>query len=136
MPKRAVRIQPDLDRRMQSAAKDQGYRSSSAFIRAAIEGALKSSGEHGRSEEMMAASFDRLSREMRRMLRAQQALFTLVDALTKAFLTCVPEPSGEARAHSIALARDRYARLMRTAASSMERESRSAMQGLIGGDDE
>ena len=136
MPKRAVRIEPDLDRRMQSAVKEQGYRSSSAFIRAAIAGALKARNETGGAEEFMAASFDRISREMRRMLRGQQALFTLVDALTKAFLTCVPEPSGEARAHSIARARARYARLMRTAASSMERESRSAMQGLIGGDDE
>jgi len=136
MPKRAVRIQPELDRRMQSAAKEQGYRSSSAFIRAAIEGELNSRGGHSGVEGLMAASFDRLSGEMRRMLRGQQALFAMVDALTKAFLTCVPEPPGEARTHSVALARERYSRLMKTAASSMERESRSAMQGLLGEDNE
>jgi hypothetical protein len=56
--------------------------------------------------------------------------------VTKAFLTCVPEPPVEAKAHSIALARDRYARLIRTAGSGMAGESRSAMQNLVGEGDE
>ncbi len=48
----------------------------------------------------------------------------------------MPEPSTESRAHSIALARDRYVRLMKTAGSAMVNESLSAMQSLIGGSDE
>ena len=136
MRKRAVRVSPDLDQRIQQSARDRGYRTPSAFIRAAIEDELKSHSQVAGMEEQTAASFDRLSKELRRVLRGQQALFALVDALTKAFLTCVPEPPMEARTHSIALARDRYTRLMKTAGAGMAGESRSAMQGLVGGDDE
>jgi len=136
MRKRAVRISPELDRRIQESARDRGYRTPSAFIRAAIEDELKSHNQTAGMEEQTAASFDRLSKELRRMLRGQQALFALVDALTKTFLTCIPEPPMEARAHSIALARDRYTRLMKNAGSGMAGESRSAMQGLVGEDDE
>ena len=96
-----------------------------------IEGELRQRGDASGIEEQTAASFDRLANEMRRVLRGQQALFALVDALTKAFLTCVPEPPAEARTTSIALARDRYARLMKTAGAAMVNESRSAMQGLV-----
>ena len=131
MPKRAVRITSDLDERIQKAAKERGYRTTSALIRAAIEGELRQRGDASGIEEQTAASFDRLANEMRRVLRGQQALFALVDALTKAFLTCVPEPPAEARTTSIALARDRYARLMKTAGAAMVNESRSAMQGLV-----
>jgi predicted DNA-binding protein len=136
MRKRAVRVSPELDQRIQQSAKDRGYRTPSAFIRAAIEDQLKSHTAMVGMEEQTAASFDRLLKELRRVLRGQQALFALVDALTKAFLTCIPEPPMEARAHSIALARDRYTRLMKNAGSGMAGESRSAMQGLLGKDDE
>jgi predicted DNA-binding protein len=95
MIKRAVRIQAELDQRVRKAAKERGYRTASAFIRAAIESEVKSRNRAEGMEEQTAASFDRLTKEMRRVLRGQQALFALVDALTKAFLTCVPEPSTE-----------------------------------------
>ena len=86
MPKRAVRIQPELDQRMQNATKERGYRSPSAFIRAAIESELKSRSERAGMEEQTAASFDRLAKEFRRVLRGQQAIFALLDAFTKVFL--------------------------------------------------
>ena len=92
MPKRAVRIQPELDQRMQNATKERGYRSPSAFIRAAIESELKSRSERAGMEEQTAASFDRLAKEFRRVLRGQQAIFALLDAFTKVFLGCVPDP--------------------------------------------
>jgi len=44
--------------------------------------------------------------------------------------------AAEAWAHSIALARDRYSRLMKTAGSGMAGEPRSVMQGLVGEGDE
>jgi len=131
MPKRAVRITSDLDQQIQKAARERGYRTASALIRAAIEQELKQRGDASRVEEQTAASFDRLANEMRRVLRGQQALFALVDALTKTFLTCVPEPPAEVRTTSIAMARDRYTRLIKTAGSAMSNESRSAMHGLV-----
>src|SRR5580700_9708211 len=119
MPKRAVRIQPELDQRVQRATKERGYRSPSAFIRAAIESELKSRSERAGMEEQTAASFERLAKEFRRVLRGQQAIFVLLDALTKTFLSCVPEPPAEAPSHSITMARDRYMRLIKAAGQTL-----------------
>lgn len=96
MPKRAVRISPELDQRMQQAVRDRGFRTPSAFLRAAIENELSGQAELTGAEERIATGFERITREMFRMGRGQQALFALVDALTKTFLTCVPEPPAEA----------------------------------------
>ena len=136
MPKRAVRIQPELDQRMQNATKERGYRSPSAFIRAAIESELKSRSERAGMEEQTAASFDRLAKEFQRVLRGQQAIFALLDAFTKVFLGCVPEPPAEARAQSITVARDRHMQLMKAAGRSLANDARSAMQDLLGDENE
>ena len=136
MPKRAVRIQPELDQRMQNATKERGYRSPSAFIRAAIESELKSRSERAGMEEQTAASFDRLAKEFRRVLRGQQAIFALLDAFTKVFLGCVPEPPAEARAQAITVARDRHMQLMKAAGRSLANDARSAMQDLLGDENE
>ena len=136
MPKRAVRIQPELDQRMQNATKERGYRSPSAFIRAAIESELKSRSERAGMEEQTAASFDRLAKEFQRVLRGQQAIFALLDAFTKVFLGCVPDPPAEARAQSITVARDRHMQLMKAAGRSLANDARSAMQDLLGNENE
>jgi len=136
MPKRAVRIQPELDQRLQKATKERGYRSPSAFIRAAIESELKSRSERAGMEEQTAASFDRLAKEFRRVLRGQQAIFALLDAFTKVFLGCVPDPPAEARAQSITVARDRHMQLMKAAGRSLANDARSAMQDLLGDENE
>ena len=136
MPKRAVRIQPELDHRMQNATKERGYRSPSAFIRAAIESELKSRSERAGMEEQTAASFDRLAKEFQRVLRGQQAIFALLDAFTKVFLGCVPEPPAEARAQAITVARDRHMQLMKAAGRSLANDARSAMQDLLGDENE
>ena len=136
MPKRAVRIQPELDQRMQNATKERGYRSPSAFIRAAIESELKSRSERAGMEEQTAASFDRLAKEFQRVLRGQQAIFALLDAFTKVFLGCVPEPPAEARAQAITVARDRHMQLMKAAGRSLANDARSAMQDLLGDENE
>ena len=134
MPKRAVRIQPELDQRLQKATKERGYRSPSAFIRAAIEAELKSRSEGEGMEEQTAASFDRLAKELRRALRGQQAIFALLDAFTKTFLACVPEPPVDGRAQSISMVRERHMRLIKTAGQSLANES--AMQDLLGDENE
>ena len=134
MPKRAVRIHPELDQRMQNATKERGYRSSSAFIRTAIENELKSRRESEGMEEQTAASFDRLAKELRRARRGQQAIFALLDGFTKIFLACVPEPPADARAQSITMARERHMRLIRTAGQSLANQS--VMQDLMGDENE
>jgi hypothetical protein len=71
-------------------------------------------------------------REMFRIGRGQQALFALVDALTKGILTCVPEPPAEATQQAVARAKLRYARLMQNAGGAMAGETKAAMQDLVG----
>ena len=134
MPKRAVRIQPELDQRLQKATKERGYRTPSAFIRAAIETELKSRSESEGMEEQTAASFDRLAKELRRVLRGQQAIFALLDAFTKIFLASVPEPPADARAQSITMARERHMRLIKAAGQSLVNQS--ALQDLVGDENE
>ncbi|HLI83771.1 MAG TPA: ribbon-helix-helix domain-containing protein [Bryobacteraceae bacterium] len=126
----AVRVSAEDQREIEETAKKRGYSSPSAFIRTAIRNEL-----HGREEligieERISGSFDRLSSENLRLSRAVQALFALVEALSKTVLTCVPEPPADARPQAVALARERYHRLIQSAAAGMSGEFRAAMDLL------
>jgi hypothetical protein len=83
------------------------------------------------AEQRLAAGFDRVIHEVFRVGRGQQALFALVDALTKTLLTCVPEPPSDARQQAVARGRERYDRLMKSAGRAMVGEIRAAMQDLV-----
>ena len=131
IPKRAVRIHEDLDGQLQKTARERGYRTPSAFIRAAIESEVRSRNEIAGIEAQTGASFDRVSQELRRVQRNQQALFALVDALTKLVITCLPEPPSEVRAQAIAGGKERYRRLLRTAGQTMATEALAAMEELL-----
>ena len=82
----------ELNNRIE-ATKQGGFSSRSAFIRAAIERELagRESGVEA-AEQRIAASLDRMAREIHNSRIGQQALFAFVDVLAKTFLTCVPEP--------------------------------------------
>jgi hypothetical protein len=69
--------------------------------------------------------------DVRRIERAQQALFALVDSLAKAFLTCVPEPRGAAMEPAVKEARNRHTRLLSNARQAMLSDSLVAMEELI-----
>ncbi len=90
---RATRLEPELDRRIEVATKQGGFSNPSAFIRAAIERELagRESGVDA-AEERIAASLDRIMREIRSVRLGQQALFAFVDSLVKTLLTCLVEP--------------------------------------------
>ena len=131
MPKRAVRIHDDLDGQMRKTAKERGYRTPSAFIRAAIESEVKSRNEMAGMEAQTAASFDRVSQELRRVQRNQQALFTLIDALTRFVITCLPEPAAASRVQAIAAAKERYRHLIQTAGQMMANDAFATLQELL-----
>ncbi|MGH9585677.1 MAG: malectin domain-containing carbohydrate-binding protein [Acidobacteriaceae bacterium] len=97
MPKRTVRIDvrlsADEQQQVERSAKGQGYVNPSAFVRAAIRNEINGrDGEVTESEQRVTASLERLSQEIFRLHRGQQALFAVVDTIVKSFLTCVPEP--------------------------------------------
>ena len=132
MPRRTIRLTSATDERIESAAKMGGYSSPSAFLRAAINKELGQGREGlGRAEEQIVASILEVRQDVRRIERAQQALFALVDSLAKAFLTCVPEPRGAAMEAALAEARNRHARLLNTAGHAMLSDSLMAMEELI-----
>jgi Arc/MetJ-type ribon-helix-helix transcriptional regulator len=79
---RAVRLEPELNKRVERATREGGFSNPSAFIRGAIERELagRESGVDA-AEDRLAASLDRLSREIRAVKLGQQALFAFVDSL-------------------------------------------------------
>ena len=127
----AVRLTREEQRQVDEASKTKGYASPSAFIRAAIRNELDGRAELTGTDERMGAGFDRVSRDIFRVGRGQQALFALVDAFAKAVLTCVPEPPPEARPQAIARARDRYDKLVKAAGQAMSGDARAAMKDLV-----
>ena len=128
----AVRLTREGRDEVEEAAKAKGYRNPTAFIRAAIRNELNGRAELTGTEERIAGGFDRISRDIFRVGRGQQALFALLDSLAKAVLTCVPEPPPEARPQAIARAKERYDRLIKAAGQSMSGDSGAAMQDLVG----
>lgn len=127
----AVRPSPEDQQKIENARKAKGYATASTFIRAAIDNEIGRRTELVDVEQKIAASFDRISREIFRVACAQQALFALVDTLTKVLLTCVPEPPSDARAAAITVAKHRYEKLLKSTSRSMEGESRFALEDLI-----
>ena len=128
----ALRISLEDRDKIEQAVKTHGYESPSALIRAAIRNELNGRPEVAETEERIAGGFERMSRDLVRLSRGQQALFALVDTLAKTILTCVPEPPSEARPQAIARAKERYDRLMKTAGQSMFNGAQTAMQDLTG----
>src|ERR1700742_868302 len=124
----AVRFTREERRQVEEASKAKGYANSSALIRTAIRNELGGRNELTGAEERIASGFDRVSRDIFRVDRGQQAMFALVDAFAKAILACVPEPPPEARPQAIARARDRYDRLVKAAAQSMSGDIRAMIQ--------
>ncbi len=126
----AVRLSQEDHRRVEEAAKAGGYASPSAFVRAAIRNELSGRAELTGTEERIAGGFDKMSREISRVGRSQQAIFAFMDTFAKTVLTCVPEPPPDARQQAIARARDRYEQLIRNAGRSMSSDARTTMRDL------
>jgi hypothetical protein len=129
--KLTIRMSAEAAAEIADAARSKGYGSPTAFIRAAIQHELSDRAELTEAEQRIASSFDRLSRDVFRVGRGQQALFALLDTLTKTILTCVPEPTAEARRQAIARGKERYAVLIKTAGRAMVGEARAALLDLV-----
>jgi Arc/MetJ-type ribon-helix-helix transcriptional regulator len=127
----AVRLTREEQHQVEEAAKTRGYANPSAFIRAAIRNELEGRAELTGTDERIGAGFDRVSRDIFRVGRGQQALYALIDAFAKATLACMPEPQPEARPQAIARAKERYGRLVKAAGQAMSGDAQAAMQDLV-----
>ena len=126
-----VKVPPDLHAQLKQAAHSQGFSSVNSLVRSAITNELRT-GETAlnRTEQSIAASIDRLAKEVRTLHTAQQALFAMTDSLARLFLTCVPEPPAEALDTAKRRARLRYDRFLLAVAQNMASDSRAALSEL------
>ena len=130
--KHTLRLSEQEQVQLRKAAKERGYLNPTTFIRAAIRNEVAGRGiEITSSEQRIAATLERLSRDLFRMNRGQQALFAVLDTLVKSFLTCVPEPPRDAMGQAIARGRDRYDRFVKSAGQAMVGDSQGAMHDLV-----
>jgi len=129
---RAVRLEQELDKRIETATAKGGFANPSAFVRSAIvrELAGRESGVD-EAELRIAATLDRVTREIRSVRIGQQALFAFVDALVKTLLTCIAEPPREAYYQAIARGKFRYDRLLKSVGAGMVGDSHLAMAELL-----
>jgi Arc/MetJ-type ribon-helix-helix transcriptional regulator len=129
---RAVRLEPELDKRIELATKGGGFSNPSSFIRAAIERELagRESGVNA-AEDRIAASLDRLAREIRGVKLGQQALFAFVDSLVKTLLTCIAEPPRDTYDQAVARGKVRYDRFLKSVGAGMVGDSHAAMTELL-----
>jgi Arc/MetJ-type ribon-helix-helix transcriptional regulator len=129
---RGIRLDESLIGRVERAAKEGGFSNPSAFIRAAIQRELGGrESDVDAAEERIAASLERLGREIRSIKQAQQALFAFVDSLVKTLLTCVAEPPSDARDQAVAQGKFRYDRFLKSVGASMAGDSKAAMAELL-----
>ena len=127
-----IRFTQDDEKRLRAAMERRGYATASAFIRETLSREFDKHGDAASdAEQRLAATLERLSRDIARAIRGQQALFAVVDTLAKTFLTCVPEPPQDGLTQSVARARDRYARFIKSAGQAMVGDSHAAMETLV-----
>jgi Arc/MetJ-type ribon-helix-helix transcriptional regulator len=123
MLRRSLRLSEALDRKVNELVQRQGYRSWSAFVVEAIRekslraDVLESMTE---AEARIAASFEQIMEEIRSLDASMQAHFALTDALSKYLLTCIGEPPSELLESARARAKERYDRLLRSAAKTIK----------------
>jgi hypothetical protein len=113
-------------------AQVRGFRAVSGYIQAVLTRDLRDSPpDQSDREAFVAASIDRLSKEIRNLHTTQQALFAAVDSLTRLFLTCIPEPPPEAVEQAKRKARLRYERYLVSVAQNMTSDSRATLSELV-----
>jgi len=129
---RSVRLDADLNGRVERTAKQQGFANASAFIRDAIRRSVseQDAGTNA-AEERLAATMDRAISEIRKVRRVQQAAFAFADAQVKMLLTCIAEPPKDTYDQAIARGKLRYDRFLKSVGMGMTGDSAEAIKELI-----
>ncbi len=116
---------------LKRTADENGYRSMGAYVEGLIKKDLFSGAAQQNDQgQAIIASFDRLSKDIRVLHTAQQALFATVDSLTRLFLTCIPEPPPERLDVAKRRARLRYDRFLLSVAQNMTSDARATLTEL------
>ena len=132
MTRRTVRLSDRVNAEVESATKQRGFESPTAFIRAAVETAIRDDRNEalGEAEQRISATLDRMAQEIRSIRRGQEALFAFLDSLVKMLLTCIPEPSGDGYGNAVAKGKARYDRFLKSVGAGMAGDPRPAIAEL------
>jgi Arc/MetJ-type ribon-helix-helix transcriptional regulator len=134
MAQMTFRVTDDFEKRIEAAVEERGLNSAAALIRLALRNELDRAESQRRAEaleERLAATLTRVADEVRKLVNGQQAVIALIDSLSKVILTCVPEPEAAAFNRAVAIARDRYQKFLRSAASSMKGDFIKSLTDII-----
>ena len=134
MPQWTLRLPDELAQDVEKTAKERGFANPRAFIRDAIRKELRTRPEAADAlEARIAATIERLTREVRKLASTQQAQFALTDALAKAFFVCVPEPPTNVIDQARNRAMARYDKFFKSVAAAMSGPAEASVLELIDG---
>lgn len=129
---RGLRLDRETATRVQRAAAAAGFNGPSDFIRVAIEHELAGRDSAlTEAETRIAASLDRIARELRGIRVRQQAEFAFLDALVKTMLTHLTELPRDAYDQAVARGKVRYNRFLKSVGMGMNGDSQSAITELM-----
>ena len=126
-----LRIPEDRLAAVKKAASLEGFRSVNSNIHSVLVRHLSETQPGGDREAIIAATIERLAKEIRTLHTAHQALFALTESLTRLLLTCIPEPPPESLDQARRRARLRYDKFLISVAQNMTSDSRAALTELI-----
>jgi Arc/MetJ-type ribon-helix-helix transcriptional regulator len=127
-----VRLTDEQLATLKQTAATRGFRSASAYVQNLLRNdATDRKNDESDREAVVAASMERLCKEIRKLHTAQQAQFAVVDSLTRLFLTCIPEPPAEALDQARRRAKLRYSRFLVSVAQNLNSDTQSTFAELI-----
>jgi hypothetical protein len=130
-----IRLSDEIAEQIHKTVSERGFESVTAFIRQAISDELRNASPPlGELEARLAGSYDRLTKEVRRLQTAQQAQYAIMDSFVRLFLMCVPEPSGNAVDPAKARAASRYHNFLKNVARNMTGNAGAALEQLLSHD--
>jgi hypothetical protein len=129
-----VLISTELIHSARKAAHARGFDSVAALVRTILEQDLRKASQQDQLESTVAASIERMSKELRRLHNANQALFALTDSLVRLFLTCTPEPPPDSLDATKRRAKLRYDRFLLSVAQNMTGDARATLLEVMKGD--
>ncbi|HYA40493.1 MAG TPA: hypothetical protein VEF34_04285 [Syntrophobacteraceae bacterium] len=128
-----LRVSDEIAAQIHRAVSERGFASLTAFLRQAISNELRQDiSALNEAEARIAASYERLSKDVHRLQKAQQAEYALIDSFVRLFLMCVPEPTGDEVQPAKARAAARYNNFLRNVARNMIGNSQAELEQLLG----
>jgi hypothetical protein len=129
---RGMRLSDATYKAVVQAAKVRSYDSPSAFMRAAVEKELRGvDATLDDSEQRIAISLEKYSKQVRRVSTGQQALFAYMDTLAKVILSTLPDTDEDARTTAAARGKLRYSRFLKSVGANMVGDAHEALSELV-----